>query len=375
MQYIFYTVLLCFVGLNCFEQHEQAVIQTTITEMTNDFPVPDDKLAVSGNQTAHVKRAYQGLYNQTVEIIGQIPGCTRVKVPGVRYSLRNDKFDNSFCAKEKDLLRYTLLAESLRSHIPDKQYGKKPTIVLTYPWKNFSIGTRFVHQPEQDLHNGFAVSYFDFKNKRLVSDVVPYQNGIQEKHKDSQEQRKLMVKLITDLVDRVARQDDGRQTIAYVWGGSSCNTLYEDKNFYQSDAGYEREGQNEPYSGFDCSSLIMKMAQIAGMNFPWKTSGVMEQALPALQKDEQIENGDLIWFAGHVMMITDVEKNELIQSRGYASGYGSVYKAKLPDVFADINTLDDLRKAYQAHQSLMMKDRNGKDYKKIESFKILKIVR
>jgi hypothetical protein len=65
-------------------------------------------------------------------------------------------------------------------------------------------------------------------------------------------------------------------------------------------------GQNNYFQpagvpGFDCSGLIYKMFQHAGVWFPWASSGDMKNAIPRIDKS-QIRVGDLLVKYGHVAM-------------------------------------------------------------------------
>ncbi len=73
-------------------------------------------------------------------------------------------------------------------------------------------------------------------------------------------------------------------------------------------------------SGYDCSEFVMRMAKIAGVDFPWKTTTAIERSRRALDSQDLLEEGDLIWVQGHVMVVSNIERNEIIESRGYGSG-------------------------------------------------------
>ena len=52
-----------------------------------------------------------------------------------------------------------------------------------------------------------------------------------------------------------------------------------------------------------------------------------------LKKGEALEEGDLIWYNGHVMIVSDIKKNRLLRHAGYESGWGKVHEIALDKVF------------------------------------------
>ncbi len=252
-------------------------------------------------------------------------------------------------------------------------YAKKPTIALIYPWKQFSVGTRFLHTPKLDTESSYAIMHIDFTTNKLVADFIPHHYALVEKRHDKKTARTLFVKLINDLVDQVALQHPS-EVIAYVWGGSSFVTTYPQNNFFLKDAVWHRDGKTDPYTGYDCSEFVMRMAQLAGIHFPWKTTSIMETSCKKLQKHDHLENGDLLWVPGHIMIASNIENNELIQSRSYKNGFGCVYRSKLHECFKDITTYDDLLAAYQSNQEIALKNVYGIPLEKTHPIKILKLV-
>ena len=50
----------------------------------------------------------------------------------------------------------------------------------------------------------------------------------------------------------------------------------------------------------------------------------MVKILPEVGPDQKIKVGDLIYFPGHVMIVSDLAKNLFIESAGYSVGFGIV---------------------------------------------------
>ncbi len=118
----------------------------------------------------------------------------------------------------------------------------------------------------------------------------------------------------------------------------------------------------------------MRMAKIAGIDFAWKTTTAIRHGQRALMQDDMLQDGDLIWIQGHVMIVSNMQENELIEARGYASGYGCVHRIKLSDMFEDVNSYDDLLERYHTHASLSLKNKQGEFYLKADKFLLLKLI-
>jgi hypothetical protein len=149
---------------------------------------------------------------------------------------------------------------------------------------------------------------------------------------------------------------------------------YKKNNFYQKDGVWHRDGENDPYTGYDCSEFIMRMAHIAGIDFPWKTTSAIRHGQRKLTPSDALEEGDIIWVQGHVMVVSTIERNEIIEPRGYGAGYGCVHRIKLNQAFEGITSYDDLIKRYYAEEPIMFKHKNGAPLKPAKAFQLLKLI-
>lgn len=70
---------------------------------------------------------------------------------------------------------------------------------------------------------------------------------------------------------------------------------------YGASCGQHNYYQPAGTKGYDCSGLIYKMFQAAGVYFPWTSSITMNSAIPTIPKS-QIRVGDLLVKNGHVAM-------------------------------------------------------------------------
>ena len=98
--------------------------------------------------------------------------------------------------------------------------------------------------------------------------------------------------------------------------------------YWQRESVYQR-----PLAGFDCSASYT----LCGTNC-WDAVLLLKLLatyflLALLKKGEALEEGDLIWYNGHVMIVSDVKKNRLIEAAGYESGWGKVHEIALDKVF------------------------------------------
>ena len=97
----------------------------------------------------------------------------------------------------------------------------------------------------------------------------------------------------------------GKSLYTGCWGGSyrfgatpTTEMHFDGRNCGQSYVYVLRPG----WFGFDCSGLIYKMFQAAGVYFPWTSTAQMINAgLPQVAKS-QIRRGDLLLKSGHVAM-------------------------------------------------------------------------
>lgn len=348
-----------------------AVVKHPVIDLNNSFPAR--KTLPASPEIKGCPRAHQALFNELTE-------CQKCQDDNIQitfseiiygYDEQTKTVRNTFWAYSSDLVPLSKLPDAMVNSIPPALYAYSPTIVLTYPWNYYSVGTRFVHVCEQDTPTSFAILHPNFESNTTYLDFVPRTDALEEALKTPAQARTLFVTLINDLVARVHKANSG--IIPYVWGGSSFVQTYQDA-FYQQDGVWQRIGKNDPYSGYDCSEFIMRMAKIAGISFPWKTSTAIERGLKKLSSDCPLENGDIIWVPGHVMIVSDIEKNELIEARSYSVGYGCVHRMSLQDCFENIQSYAHLLENYYQNIPVKFKNKQGIPLEKVYSLKFLKLI-
>ena len=266
--------------------HDMAVIKDPIIEMNKGFPAPDN-LPISPDVKS-CRRAHQGLFNELVECVEQQGDQVKIAYDNIIYGFDAGikKAFNTFWTYKKHIIPLQELQGDILQTIPNPHYAQEPTIVLIYPWQKFSVGTRFKRVLELDTQAAYAIVRADYTENTATLDFVPYEDAIPEIKQDPQQARKLFVKIINDLIDRVA-QSGLNNVIPYAWGGSSFVSPYIHDGFYQKDGAWHREGKNDPYAGYDCSELVMRMAQIAGIEF----LGKHQQLLNAQKEHLMIKIG------------------------------------------------------------------------------------
>ena len=167
--------------------------------------------------------------------------------------------------------------------------------------------------------------------------------------------------------------------IPYVWGGTSfINTIdtpfreitNKIDNHYYSYFEFDNV-QTHQKSGFDCSDIISRAAQICNIPYFYKNTTTIGQNLQPLQPHDTLINGDLILIKGHVMVISDIDKNLLIEARSYGHGYGKVHEIELHKVFDSIETYKDLCEAFFSKKELKRKDIHGNIRDTFKDWKIL----
>ena len=363
--------LLLFFFVASITSSDLAIIQYPIIDMC-DNPCDFQNLPASNEAGFQLyNRIHQGLFNELVHCIEIQDNYAKVVFDTIKNLMPSDT-PSFFWTPVKNLIPLQNLKNSrLSQAIPHPSYGQEPTIVLLRPWKNFSVGTRFKHLPEHDTKKNYGIIRADFKKHKLIFDSVPHQKALKEIKKNNQAARALFVAIINELLDDLEKNHPD-QIIPYVWGGCSFSQYYKKNSFYKKNGAWEQNGPNNPYSGYDCSGFIMKMAQIAGLDFPWQTSYAMKFSMKKLSKHNQLQNGDIIWIQGHVIIISNIARNEIIESTGYGGGYGCLHRLKLNERLKDITNYEELLDYYYANKPITFKKKIG-EWKESDAFEILKL--
>lgn len=380
----------------------KAIIKQPVIDMIVQLPEGENKNFVFENIPASADpknclRVHQGLFNEKLNIFEKdgVPEQEGDFVKGYYddifygYDANTQKLLNAFWLYKSCVafLEQEKLGE-IFSALPSGEYALEPTIFLTWPFLSkelqvtLSVGTRLKRICEKDRFGvdgkviEYAVLIPDYENYKIIIDYVPVEFARQEiKYQDKNEARKVFVEIVNELVDRIEKSG---QELQYVLGGSSFVKLQEPQKYYQRKEGsgiWEIEGnEGKMYCGYDCSEFVMRMAKMAGIKFPYKNTGMMEKNLKKFDEESALEDGDLIWVRGHIMIISNIEKNEVIESRGYQSGFGRLQRIKLNELFDGIEKYVQLIGTYLNKKQISILDRQGKVAREYSEFKLLKLV-
>ncbi len=329
-------------------------------------------------------RLFQVRFNDVVDVMGEQGSELLISLPHIFYQRQNETIKNTnyWSLKKNFMLFKDLQNQGVDiSKIPQpisfthKTIPQQPIVSLIHPFYDlktkrlYSIGTRFViaGKPSGSVYNVYSYSPF---HKAMTTVSIPSTHCIQP-----QATQKESINNFVHLMRSWAHIKNG--FIPYVLGGNSATQLCTKDQFkelpYKANSIYQRDGLSSPYGGMDCAGLIASGAQAAGIPFYYKNSLTIALNLRTLREYESIEDGDIIWFLGHVVVVSSVKDGLLVEARSYEHGYGKVHEIPLNEQFKGINTYQDLLTAYFKQQPLSRLDKQGEVKQIISSFKILKL--
>src|SRR3990167_2773484 len=317
-------------------------------------------------------RLHQLIFNERVNIIKKQGNDVMVEVPYLFFqtSPKGQKInhywsDARYFMPLKSANRYQHWVPAPIDFNQPESVSQSNICTLTRPFyycptdKSYSAGTRFIVS-DQD---GSAL-IFDPVEKKVHHATIPATYCVQNSQLTTPEQRQ---HFFVQLLKQWVHNPHGK--IPYVWGGCSHNFQYPTLNYIVKAHTYKDKlyfnyclQGNYPTcdSGFDCTGLILRAAQIAQIPYLFKNTTTVGFNLKQLQSNEKIENGDLILFSGHIILISDVDKNLVIEARSKYDDYGYIHEIPLCQVFRGIETYADLRKAYETQEKLERLDAHDK---------------
>lgn len=336
---------------------DTVVVTDPVIEMSSSFPPPNPGQPISPEHTS-CRRAHQAVANELWHVVQKVTINTDsdkqtcldlISDSPIIYGIDAEKNEprRSLWAVARGIMFLRELGPDLIAALPDTGYGISPTVVLIFPWKNFSVGTRFRHCSDRDTESSYAIMVPDYTAQKATIQYVPKQDALIEQKRTEHDARAIFVSLLKNLIKRM---DEKNCVIPFVWGGSSFITGHEPKDFYLvSGKAWERSGkEGNFYTGYDASELIMRFARIAGLYFPWKTTAVMAEKLEQYGKNDELQVGDIIRLSRGALIITDLENNKAVGAFGYSSGYGCVKEVDLSSMgIAGVSSYDDLLELYR----------------------------
>lgn len=333
-------------------------------------------------------RLHQLLFNEMVTVIKEQGVEVLVTISNCFFvSKQNNAPQNSYWILKKNIVALKELSKAAISldDVPpalsfEDQSSAQPDQVVTLrmPWydtvtnQTFSAGTRFVLEKQSEENDElYVIKVVDFHNKTCHS-VTINKDLLVFAPTTIAEKRALFI----EILKQWAHLPNG--VIVYVWGGCSFTTTVQDariaiqKNkslpcsFYHID-----QFDQVPKPGLDCSNLIMRAAQIAGIPFFLKNSYTIGMYMKPLADNQSLENGDIIAIPGHVMVVADITRNTIIEARGYKKGQGKVQEIALDKVFKNIKTFKQLAKVWRDTKPLERLADDGTHFETIKQFKLL----
>ncbi len=370
--------------------HRSPNKKISFAEYYNDIPF-------SGSGVSCL-RLHQLLFHERVTVLEEKGEEVKVKVPNFYYVKENESLPtNTFWMLKKhlvfleDLSKKSIDISKLPPPIsyettppPLTSSGDRRVITLKKPYKDpvsqmiFSVGTRFIPLENQDFSGNydegfFRVYFLDPVKKTLLNMSVPKNFCIRNYSDNRESQTENFIRLLKSWT----LQKKG--FIPYVLGGSSWTTNCLEDHFEavgspQDPDNYVRRSEwaESGKIGFDCVGIIARAAQICEIPFYFKNTTTLLKELEPIGENDTVSNGDLIWFRGHVMVISDTEKNLIIESRGYDNWKGKVQEMPINRIFHNISNVAELKKYSLKKEPLQLLDYRGNPYKACRHIKILK---
>ena len=341
----------------CFAEKKGVIIVPVADVLSAPLLYNDIPFACSENdKEISCARVHQLLFNDRVTILKEDDSSFLILTKHAFSFSGNKRVPQTCWIDKKQVALFEDLAKKKlhQSHFPperiDKIVRNRTILTLKKPFFEsrtgfvFSAGTQFVMLKKHKIHN--LVTLFNPKKYRFISQLIPKEYCIEEVH-GATEKQKQYVRLIQEWI--------GSQEgfIPYVWGGTSFTLYTTDNTIVLDNFSYTRPGSvGNVKTGFDCTGLILRATQICGLPYFFKNTTTLAYYLKPLALGEAAEKGDLIFFPGHVQIISDVEKNLIIESAGYKSGYGKVHEKKVGELFRNKLTINSLIAAYHAKEKL-----------------------
>ncbi len=377
--------------------HEEAVIIVPVADLIGqplssyelssyqDFPLCCRQLNNSYNGCP---RLHQSLYNEKVTVLETRENEVCISIPQLFY-LANHKKQTVYWTRKNNIVTckelkkrgvdITKIPAPLSFKSPHTQ--QKNIVTLTNPWFDshtnlfFSAGTRFViNKKSAAMHNN-QIEVFVLHPQTLCMETILIDKNICliNPPMEPGEKRKYFIHLLHSWVSTDC-------FIPYVWGGSSfvsCShsPVIEEKEINTPKAYFSlADCQDSPKSGFDCAGLVSRAAQIAGIPYFYKNTSTLMQSLKPITQLTALQIGDLLWIPGHVMIVSDIKNNLLIEARSYHHGYGKVQEIALENVFKNIKTYEELFDAWRTKKPIVRIDNNGNSKEELTRYTFLSLM-
>ena len=313
-------------------------------------------------------RIHQLLLHESVEIIAEKNHQVCIKTPNLFFITKQNKHPHN--------IFWTLKKNVQPISNEDKLPKSNASISLLHPFFNsktgqtYSAGTTFAIK--ETNRNGVIAWAFNGITHTFEPIRIPKAHCfLPAKEKDKKR----------DQFVGLCRVWAHETYIPYVWGGTSYLEKQTDPFFIQEKVIHNKKlahfsfaHEKAQKTGFDCAGLIWRAAQMCGIPFFYKNTTTIAHYLKPVKKAKQLKKGDIIWIAGHVMIVGSVEKNTLIEARGYNHGFGKVQEIPLHHVFKHIKTFDQLFVHQQKKLPFYRMDSSQKVVQTIHELKVLQLL-
>lgn len=369
MKRIYLLLVLFANAIFCYKAVIVCPVADLVTEPIEPFTLP--VAPVNFRDGISCPRLHQALANEVIEVVEEKNNNVKVKALNCFFQTNGSNTKHSTYWTQKtnfvpvSKVNANLLPEPINFENKKQNQQSKPTIVLTKPFyckqtkQTFSAGTRFVTI-------GNLAQVLNPKNLKFISVKIPSEYYLQEKSRSKEEMLNIFCKTLESWATE--------EYIPYVWGGISFASLC-GRKFKKETKGLRRfytvEKCNQTVkTGFDCSNVILRAAQIAGMPFYFKNTYTIGQNLKLVEPSKPIPNCAIIIWPGHVIVLTDAKNGTIVEAGDYSYGWGRLHKVKIKDFFKGLKTAKELQNAYNKEKPLLRKNPKGEVVQTIKSFNV-----
>lgn len=389
------------------DSYREAIIISPVADLLGQPHVHSHKKELSMEEYYHqipfsgssksCWRLHQVLFNERVQVLEERGQEAKVRISNFYYVRDNESMlHDTYWISKKHLLyldRGTKNKIDKNKFPPPISYNNKNlqcakeqnVVTLKKPYydkvtkQTYSVGTRFLAHPGQDFsgsfdRGAFKVYIYDSRKQQLVSTEIPKVHCIRNYFTKPEDQVHNFVQVLRSWTyEKIG-------VIPYVLGGFSWTQSLEENDYIAHKdpkdglCHFHRPNWSHgPKQGFDCVGMIGRAAQLCEIPFFYKNTLTLMRKMTALKPGEKLREGDLIWFKGHVMVISCLKKNLIVEARGYDSGFGKVQELPIHKIFKGVRSLKQLREKHEKNEAVYLLDMNGKPSEKPIKFKILKI--
>ena len=334
-------------------------------------------------------RLHQALFNEIVELIEIRGQEALIRIPNLFYqTISNSNPQSEYWTLRKNVMTFDQLKkydikssffpQPIEYNCSDLGRCSRNVVTLTHPFavpstkQIVSAGTRFVKAPKQTSKDNVSVYVYNHDHKKI--DLIDIPTTHSQSYQDGSTQEK-----IDNFVALLRNWTQSIGTIPYVWGGCSITHVHPTNQFHEQKSHYNHQPtayvvrplKTDCKGGVDCSGLIARAAQIVGIPYFYKNSYTIANQLSMLQPTESLQEGDIIWLAGHVIVIAS--KTTIIEARHYEHGYGKIHEIPLSEQFKGITCTADLEKVFFQKIPLSRLNNKGEQMETYKHFKLLKL--